>query len=42
MGERIKFPCPEDGKYATLDQCSECSESTNCDVYLTMLDEDFD
>lgn len=37
-----KFPCPENGNYVTLSECWDCIRSANCDIYATMLDEDFD
>lgn len=38
----LRFPCPIDGNYVTLQDCPECERSNNCDIYATMLDEDFD
>lgn len=40
--KEIKFPCPRNNnKYTTLYQCEHCNYSTNCDIYPTMIDEDF-
>lgn len=40
--EVFKSPCPVDGNYVRLLDCSECERSNNCDIYASMLDEDFD
>lgn len=36
-----RFPCPDSGNYVTLSDCWNCMRSDNCDIYATMLDEDF-
>lgn len=40
--EYLKFPCPIDGNYVRLQDCPDCERSNNCDIYATMLDEDFE
>lgn len=40
--EKYYFPCPIDGKCITTAECWDCERSNNCDIYATMLDEDFD
>ena len=41
---KVKFPCIYDtkGKLVTIDDCSICPNHDHCDIYATMLDEDFD
>lgn len=37
----LRFPCPIDGSIVSLQDCSECKRSIICDIYATMLDEDY-
>lgn len=39
--EKCHYPCPIDGSYVTTSECWDCERSDNCDIYATMLDEDF-
>lgn len=41
-GTNHEFPCPTDGRLVTFNDCSNCPKSNRCDIYASMLDEDFD
>lgn len=38
----LKFPCPETGAIVKLSYCFDCSKSQRCDIYASMLSEDYD
>lgn len=37
----LHFPCPSTGDMITLSDCWDCPRSQRCDIYATMLDEEF-
>lgn len=39
----LKFPCVEKGsKYVTVDECKLCKINDRCDIYPTMLEEEYE
>lgn len=43
QSEVMKFPCfDKGGKYVTLMDCELCRNKGNCDIYITMINEDLE
>ena len=44
MGERkLQFPCIyRNNEYVDIDECQCCKSNTSCDIYATMLDEEYE
>ena len=44
MGEsRLQFPCIyRNNEYVNIDECQCCKSNDSCDIYATMLDEEYE